>query len=142
MNRLGQVLCLLTLIAFIPPTAFSQEHRVPEGKKLFHRHCAACHGENGIGQDPKNPAGGWEEDGRRIAPALNSEGHAWHHSPELLFSYIKDGSIDDTSPMPSFGGVLKETEIESMVLYVESLWSEGIRRKYKARFGDLPPIVR
>jgi mono/diheme cytochrome c family protein len=136
MNRLGQVICLLTPIVFIPLTSFSQENRISGGKKLFHQHCTACHGENGIGQDPKNPAGGWEEGGKRIAPALNSEGHAWHHSPELLFSYIKDGSIDETSPMPSFGGILKDTEIELIVLYVESLWSEEIQKKHKERFGD------
>jgi len=142
MIRLGQVICLLSLTVLLPPTSFSQENRISEGKNLFHQHCSACHGENGIGQDPKNPAGGWDDDGKRIAPALNSEGHAWHHSPELLFSYIQDGSIDDTSPMPSLGAVLKDTEIESIVFYVESLWSEGIQKKYKARFGDLPQIFR
>ena len=142
MIRLGQVICLSSLIVFLPPSSFSREGRISEGKKSFQQHCSACHGENGIGQDPQNPAGGWEAEGKRIAPSLSSEGHAWHHSPAMLFSYIKDGSIDDTSPMPSFGAVLKDTEIESIVFYVESLWSERIQKIHKERFGDHPHIFR
>jgi mono/diheme cytochrome c family protein len=142
MIRLGHVICLLSLTVLFPPTSFSQEKRIVEGRQLFDQYCLACHGENGTGQDPENPAGGWDDSGKRIAPALNSEGHAWHHSPELLFSYIKDGSIDDTSPMPSFGAILNDAEIESIVFFMESLWSEEIRKKHKERFGEQPHIFQ
>ena len=142
MIRPVHIICVLGFAVLLAPPAHSQGKKIAEGEKLFHRNCAACHGKEGIGQDPQNPAGGWDEDGKRIAPSLNSEGHGWHHSPEMLFSYIKDGSIDETSPMPSFREILGDVEIEAIVLYVESLWSDEIRKKHKERFGDHPHIFQ
>ena len=142
MVKMVQVILILGMALVFPPYSFSQEIAISKGEGLFQRYCLACHGENGVGQDSENPAGGWGLDGKRLAPSLGSEGHAWHHSPEMLFHYIKDGSIDDTSPMPSFSAILKDEEIETLVLYVESLWSREIRKKHKERFGDHSHIFR
>ena len=105
-----------------------------KGEELFRKHCAACHGEEAIGQDPSQPAGGWDMQELQLAPALNGSGHAWHHSPALLFDYIQKGSIDGTSPMPSFGNVLGDDQIAAIISYFQSLWPEGTRRLYRERF--------
>ena len=107
-----------------------------DGKVLFHTYCYVCHGQEAIGQDPSSPSGGWLEDGTLIAPALNGTAHAWHHGPELLFSYVKNGSVSSDSPMPSFGDDLTDDQIWSIIRYYQSLWPEKIRKMYLQRFPD------
>lgn len=104
------------------------------GKKLYDEYCASCHGENGIGQDPKRRAGGWDSNRVRIAPALNGTAHTWHHSPRFLFKYIDKGSIDKKSPMPAFGKELNKQEILSIIAYFQSLWSEKRREYYFKKY--------
>ncbi len=106
----------------------------PDGKALFHNYCAPCHGKEGAGKDADNLSGGWREDGSRIAPALNGTAHTWHHGPDLLYEYVKEGSPDPGSPMPSFGDELKDDQIWSIIRYFQSLWPERIRRIYLDRF--------
>lgn len=129
----------LTLMVFafgvtIFPSAALLADSAPDGKTLFHTHCSVCHGQEGTGEDPQWLNGGWREDGTRIAPALNGTAHAWHHEPQLLYSYVKDGSIDTTSPMPSFGDQLTDEQIWSVIRYIQSLWPEKIRKIYEERF--------
>ena len=104
------------------------------GAVLFQKHCAHCHGEKAIGQDPTQPSGGWDDKMNRLAPALNGTGHAWHHPPELIYEYIEKGSIDKTSPMPSFGNILTDKDIKSIIAYINSLWPDKIMDGYRARF--------
>ena len=115
-------------------------NEVSDGKILFHTYCSTCHGEEAVGQDTSSPSGGWLDDGSLIAPALNGSAHAWHHEPELLFSYVKDGSVSSDSPMPSFGEELTDVQIWSITRYYQSLWPEKIRNIYQKRFpGGLGP---
>ena len=104
------------------------------GADLFKKHCAHCHGDEAIGQDPKQPSGGWDDKMNRLAPALNGTGHAWHHPPELIYEYIEKGSIDKTSPMPSFGNILTDKDIKSIIAYINSLWPDKIMDGYRMRF--------
>ena len=104
------------------------------GAVLFKKHCASCHGEDAIGQDPTQPSGGYDDNMNRLAPALNGTGHAWHHPPELIYEYIEKGSIDKTSPMPSFGNILKDNDIKSIIAYINSLWPDKIMDGYRMRF--------
>jgi len=106
------------------------------GSELFEKHCAPCHGADAIGHDPKQPSGGFDADMNRLAPALNGTGHAWHHSPELLYEYIVKGSIDKTSPMPSFGSILKDNDIKAIIAYINSLWPDTIMEGYRKRFTN------
>jgi mono/diheme cytochrome c family protein len=106
------------------------------GETLYHKYCADCHGEKAVGQDPVHLQGGWREDGSRIAPALNGTAHSWHHEPELLYDYVKSGSIDPESPMPSFGEELDDDRIKAIIGYFQSLWPERIRRIYGGRFPE------
>lgn len=105
-----------------------------DGDALFHEYCASCHGEKAAGADPANIQGGWRKDGSRIAPALNGTAHSWHHEPELLYDYIKSGSVAPDSPMPSFGEDLDDTQIKAIIKYFQSLWPEKIRGIYEKRF--------
>ena len=106
------------------------------GKRLYDKHCADCHGENGVGQDPKRRAGGQDANRVMIAPALNGTAHTWHHPPKLLYRYIDKGSIIRKSPMPSFGDELNKQEILSIIAYFQSLWSEKRRQWYLKKYKN------
>lgn len=131
----GTTLLLISIV--VPQSLYANGgDTFSEGAQLFKKYCAVCHGENAIGQDPTQPAGGWDAEETRLAPALNGAGHAWHHPPTLLFDYIQKGSIDETSPMPSFGAVLSETQTKEVIAYFQSLWPDNIKSQYKARFPE------
>ena len=106
------------------------------GKRLYDKHCADCHGENGVGQDPKRRAGGQDANRVMIAPALNGTAHTWHHPPKLLYRYIDKGSIIRKSPMPAFGDELNKQEILSIISYFQSLWSEKRREWYLDKYKN------
>ena len=108
----------------------------PDSETLYKQYCSDCHGDKAVGQDPARPNGGWYKDGSRIAPALNGTAHSWHHEPELLYDYVKSGSVDPESPMPSFGEELDDAQISLIINYYQSLWPEKIRRIYQGRFPE------
>jgi mono/diheme cytochrome c family protein len=127
-----RILLLFFILLLLPtplPASTGQD-----GQALFNQYCAGCHGEKAVGQDPAMRNGGWRDDGSRIAPALNGTAHSWHHEPELLFDYVKTGSVDPESPMPSFGGDLSDGQIHAIIHYFQSLWPEKIHRIYESRF--------
>jgi len=107
-----------------------------KGRELYEKHCSACHGEAAAGQNRDHPAGGWDQNNNRLAPALNGTGHAWHHSPSMMYQYIQEGSMDETSPMPSFGGRLNDKDIRSIISYIHSLWPNEIMKNFKERFKN------
>ena len=129
MSRVLVSLLLLFLLATAAPADTGQD-----GQALFNRYCADCHGEKAVGQDPAMPSGGWRDDGSRVAPALNGTAHSWHHEPELLFDYVKTGSVDPESPMPSFGDDLNDGQVQAIIDYFQSLWPGKIRNIYEGRF--------
>jgi mono/diheme cytochrome c family protein len=108
--------------------------KISDGDALFQQYCATCHGLKGVGEDLANLRGGWRKDGSRIAPALNGTAHSWHHEPELLYDYIKSGSVAPDSPMPSYGDELDDTQIKAIIEYFQTLWPEKIRGIYEKRF--------
>ncbi len=98
-----------------------------DGKQLFAENCASCHGKDGIGENSNQPRGGMSAAGLLIAPALNGTGHTWHHSDEVLFSIIKNGSGDPNSRMVGFKGRLNDDQIRAVLKHVKSLWPEIYR---------------
>jgi mono/diheme cytochrome c family protein len=104
--------------------------QLEQGRTLFAQNCAACHGPQAVGQLPKSPKGGIQADGTYLAPALNGNGHAWHHPNQVLFETIKHGSIAPDSPMRGFSGRLNDEEIVAVIQYFKSLWPATIRERH------------
>ncbi len=108
----------------------NQKSQIGKGKELYDKHCSACHGENAVGQDPENP-GGWKNpEGKIIAPALNGSGHASHHSTQELFNFIKKGIGKKNPPMPIYEKVLSDEEIHLIIDYFQSLWPKDLKQKH------------
>ncbi|HUZ71696.1 MAG TPA: cytochrome c [Stellaceae bacterium] len=106
---------------------------VARGAGLYQENCAACHGARLEGQP------GWQvvgADGVVRAPPQDDSGHAWMHSDEDLFSYVKYGLADYLPPgltadMPAFGERLTDAQIEDTLAFIKSHWSVG-NRAYQA----------
>lgn len=103
------------------------------GEALFATNCSPCHGAKGIGQNPAEPNGGYDDGGNIIAPALDGSAHAWHHPDELLFSWIKRGSTLAESPMRGWEGRMSDEEIWAVIRYFQSLWPERLRTMQQQR---------
>lgn len=106
---------------------------VAQGKQVYDRHCAACHGAQLQGQP------NWrmrDASGRLPAPPHDASGHTWHHTDEVLFNIVKYGVAktanlkDYETAMPLYEGVLSDAEIVAVLSYIKANWPEDIRRKH------------
>lgn len=113
-----------------PPEALAAQ-----GEALYTQHCATCHGPRAQGQVPGQPNGGRRADGTYLAPALNGTAHAWHHPPGQLVAYVKQGSPAPDSPMRGWAGKLSDEEVGAVLAYLQSLWPEPLRVRYRRMHG-------
>ena len=136
LKRIGARYCLVAVLAFLPllSAARGQEahpptpHRHPEaqklkspvpgdessvgeGRKIYLRHCASCHGPSGKGDGSMALAGG--------TPS-NLTDEIWDHgsSDGEIFVVIREGSSSD---MEAYKDKLTEKQIWQLVNYIRSL---------------------
>ena len=96
---------------------WSSNTKIAQGKKIFTKNCAVCHGKNAQGQGS--------------FPALNGTGHVGHHAPSKLLAQITNGG----GGMPPFKGKLSKEERESALIYLHSLWPKKVKQHYDKKFG-------
>jgi len=105
---------------------------VVHGKKIYVRHCAACHGVNLEGEP------NWRQrdaNGLLPAPPHDAMGHTWHHNDALLFRLTKYGPAklmggQYRSAMPAFESVISDADILAVLSYIKSTWPDQIRRTH------------
>jgi mono/diheme cytochrome c family protein len=122
-----------------PATGSSHTHEAPldrnldaaqvaRGRAVYRQHCAECHGVEGGGQP-----GDWrvrDADGNYPPPPLDDNAHAWHHPTAVLLQAIRDGSPPGEGNMPAWKGKLSEQEMQDVVVYIKSLWSDQVYRMW------------
>jgi mono/diheme cytochrome c family protein len=103
------------------------------GARVYAEHCASCHGADLKGQPDWQRS---EPDGTLRAPPHDDTGHTWHHADQLLVDYVTLGGAETlrrlgvtgvVSGMPGFGEVLSQSEVEAVLDYIASHWSERAR---------------
>lgn len=105
------------------PQRSYDENQLALGKKVFVTHCAVCHGDNAQGDAnwrQRNP------DGTFPPPPLNGTGHAWHHSVDVLYEIISDGSQPGQGKMPPWKDKLSREQIEATIMWFQSLWPDQV----------------
>lgn len=92
------------------------------GRKLYERHCAACHGEQGLGVAGAYPA----MDGNRSVTLA---------TPANLVHIVLRGGFAPTTPgnprpfgMPPFATVLGDAEVADVLSYVRGAWRNRAAR--------------
>jgi len=101
---------------------YSQQ-QVEAGKLLFGEHCAICHGKRAEGN------ANWKTrlpDGSLPPPPLNGTAHTWHHQLPVLRRAITLGGQRYGGKMPDFGGKLKQHQVDSIIAWLQSLWSNEV----------------
>ncbi len=105
---------------------------IRRGEELYNRYCLGCHG---------GPTGGSMMD---YPPRHNASGHTWHHPDCQLKEIIKNGGDEMTAmmrrmmappnapAMPAFKDVLTEQDIEAILKFIKTWWTED-QRRYQAR---------
>ena len=105
--------------------------QVERGRALYGVHCAKCHGAALQGEPDWRTR---KPNGELPAPPHDASGHTWHHSDEQLFALVKHGMSRFVPPgyktaMPSYVGVLSDSEIRAVLAYIESTWPAEIRER-------------
>ena len=100
--------------------------QIARGKTVFEQNCAVCHGAQG-----KGLSGDWrvrDAQGNSPPPPLDDSAHAWHHPTKVLMKVVRDGSPGGMGNMPAWKDKLSEAQIEDVVVYIKSLWSDPVYR--------------
>jgi len=105
---------------------------VAQGKDIYLRDCASCHGASLAGQEDwkiRNP------EGLLPAPPHDDSGHTWHHPDQMLFDMTKYGvqkfaGADYESTMPAYGDTLSDAEIIAVLSYIKSRWPDNIKKRH------------
>lgn len=109
----------------VPPVPTLNSSYVSQGRGLFDRHCASCHGEDLTGEP------NWKQlkdDGTFPAPPHDATGHTWHHPDDLLFEITSQGGDPAYGgTMPGFGEQLNNEDIRAILEFIKSSWGDEER---------------
>ena len=100
--------------------------QIARGQTVFEQSCAECHGAQG-----KGLPGDWrvrDAQGNYPPPPLDDSAHAWHHPTTVLLEAVRDGSPNGEGNMPAWKGKLSEDQMQDVVVYIKSLWSDPVYR--------------
>ncbi|WP_394808773.1 c-type cytochrome [Nitrosomonas sp.] len=97
--------------------------QIKRGESVYAANCVGCHGPNGEATPDWRKPGA---DGKYPPPPLDSTAHAWHHSTEVLKKTILKGTPPDIGSMPAWEGKLTEQQVDDLIVWIKSLWSDEI----------------
>jgi mono/diheme cytochrome c family protein len=101
--------------------------QVARGEQVYGAHCASCHGPRGAATPNWRTPG---PDGKYPPPPLDDSAHAWHHPTAVIRKVIRKGSPPNLGNMPSWEGKLGDEEIENVIAYIKSLWSDRVYEQW------------
>ena len=97
--------------------------QVETGAALYAQHCATCHKPNAAGTPYWKTR---DASGKLPPPPLNGTAHAWHHPLDVLRTVVRRGGAPVGGSMPGFTDKLSPQEIDAILAWVQSHWSDKI----------------
>jgi mono/diheme cytochrome c family protein len=104
--------------------------QLANGYQLFQANCAACHKPDASGTKEWNKP---MADGKYPPPPLNGTAHTWHHSMRVLRRVVNKGGAKLGGWMPAFENQLNKEEIDAVLAWVQSHWSDEIYQVWLSR---------
>ena len=99
------------------------KEQIARGEILYQANCASCHKADASGTvDWKR----LDAKGKLPPPPLNGTAHAWHHPLSVLRRTVRLGGVPLGGTMPGFAGKLDDREIDDILAWVQSHWSDEI----------------
>jgi len=127
----------LLILATLSSSAQSSEvnrwyntDQVKQGGKVFAINCASCHGANAQATPEWRKR---DANGNLVPPPLNGTAHTWHHPMKVLRHTIRKGGAPVGGTMPPFENKLSATEIDSVIAWFQSKWSDDIYNAWHQR---------
>lgn len=109
------------------------EAQVKRGNEIYQANCASCHKPDASGTT------NWRQrdaNGKYPPPPLNGTAHTWHHPLKILRRVVNKGGIPLGGMMPSFEGQLNAQEIDDVLAWVQSHWSDEIYALWSERDAE------
>ncbi len=106
------------------------QSQVTRGNTLFQANCAVCHKPDAAGTS------NWKKldaNGKLPPPPLNGTAHTWHHPLSILRRTVTNGGVPLGGTMPGFGSKLKPQQIDDILAWVQSHWSDQIYHTWSER---------
>ncbi len=129
-KKRGIIMAIILVSLTLGCVSSTQESEKPvpqpisKGETLYQKYCVSCHGERGVGENPRDIYA--TDEYGVIAPPLDDSAHAWHHTDEALVYIILEGSSRNPR-MKSWKDVLTDADARDLVGYIKSLWSPRIK---------------
>ena len=116
--------------------AFTTENLF-SGVRLFHEHCAQCHGPEAQGHPD------WQNPKVVAAPPLDGTGNIWKRRKQDMIAVIKNGVKRNGEPaMPAWNGRLTDQQIEDIITWYQALWPPEVYERWrKANVPESVPRV-
>ncbi|MCW9023118.1 MAG: cytochrome c [Gammaproteobacteria bacterium] len=94
-----------------------------KGNQLFQTNCASCHKSDASGAENWRKT---DANGKLPPPPLNGTAHAWHHPLPIMRRTVYFGGAPVGGSMPGFSDKLSKDDIDSVLAWVQSHWSDEI----------------
>ncbi|MEW8432079.1 MAG: cytochrome c, partial [Candidatus Thiodiazotropha sp.] len=107
----------------MPAERWYASQQVARGGKLYQQFCAECHKPDASGTT------NWQQldaKGNYPPPPLNGTAHTWHHPLSALRRTVIFGGVRLGGTMPGFGDKLQPQQIDDILAWVQSNWSDEI----------------
>lgn len=104
--------------------------QVQRGRSLYQANCASCHKSDMSGTPDWRKA---DAQGKYPPPPLNGTAHTWHHSLATLRRTIMTGGVPLGGTMPGFADQLNQEQIDDILSWIQSHWSDEIYRRWEER---------
>ncbi|MCW9046646.1 MAG: cytochrome c [Gammaproteobacteria bacterium] len=111
-------------------TRWYNKSMVMKGAKIYEQNCSSCHMKNARGVSNWRKT---DETGNYPAPPLNGTAHAWHHDHNSLRNIVREGGQAMGGTMPGFKDKLSDKEIDSVLAWIQSYWSDKIYGEWLRR---------
>ena len=72
-------------------------------------------------------------DNKYPPPPLNGTAHTWHHPLNVLRRTVRKGGVSLGGSMPGFVDKLSNREIDTILAWIQSHWSDRIYRIWDKR---------
>lgn len=111
-------------------TRWYTQEQVAAGALLYRDNCATCHKKNAEGTPEWKTR---DANGKLPPPPLNGTAHTWHHPLDVLRTVVRRGGVPLGGSMPGFAEKLDQQQIDAILAWVQSHWSDEIYAIWRER---------